>query len=68
MNTQMNEKNPNSIERIMRSASKIEPKELRSVLMSTAFVFVLMAAYYILRPVRDGMASDWTDTEISQDR
>src|SRR5690606_15904400 len=25
-----------------------------------------MAAYYFLRPVRDSMASDWTDTEISQ--
>ena len=24
-----------------------------------------MAAYYILRPVRDAMASDWTNTEIS---
>jgi AAA family ATP:ADP antiporter len=24
-----------------------------------------MAAYYILRPVRDAMASDWTDTEVS---
>ena len=24
-----------------------------------------MAAYYLLRPVRDAMASDWTDTELS---
>jgi AAA family ATP:ADP antiporter len=24
-----------------------------------------MAAYYILRPVRDAMASDWTDAEVS---
>jgi AAA family ATP:ADP antiporter len=26
---------------------------------------VLMSAYYILRPVRDAMASDWTDAEVS---
>jgi len=25
-----------------------------------------MAAYYILRPVRDAMASDWSDSEVSQ--
>ena len=24
-----------------------------------------MAAYYIMRPVRDAMASDWTDVEVS---
>ena len=49
----------------MKSASKIEPNELRSVLVAFAFVFTLMAAWYILRPVRDAMASDWTDTEVS---
>lgn len=32
---------------------------------SFLFVFVLMAAYYLLRPVRDAMASDWTDAEVS---
>jgi AAA family ATP:ADP antiporter len=61
----MNEENPNLLERVMRSASKIEPNELRSVLLAFAFVFTLMAAWYILRPVRDAMASDWTDTEVS---
>jgi AAA family ATP:ADP antiporter len=35
------------------------------VLLAFGFVFILMAAYYILRPVRDAMASDWTDTEVS---
>ena len=32
---------------------------------SFLFVVLLMAAYYILRPVRDAMASDWTDAEVS---
>ncbi|MDH3468031.1 MAG: MFS transporter, partial [Gammaproteobacteria bacterium] len=33
--------------------------------MSFLFVFMLMAAYYVLRPVRDAMSSDWTDAELS---
>ena len=49
----------------MKAASKVEAHELRAVLLSFSFVFILMAAYYILRPVRDAMASDWTDTEVS---
>ena len=32
---------------------------------SFLFVFTLMAAYYLLRPVRDAMSSDWTDAELS---
>lgn len=49
----------------MKSASKIEGHEIKAVLLSFSFVFILMAAYYILRPVRDAMASDWSDTELS---
>ena len=51
--------------RIMKVASKIEANEIRAVILSFSFVFILMGAYYILRPVRDAMASDWTDTELS---
>jgi ATP/ADP translocase len=61
----MNEENPNVFKRIMKSVSKIEPHELRSVLVAFLFVFTLMAAYYIVRPVRDAMASDWSDAEVS---
>jgi AAA family ATP:ADP antiporter len=55
----------NFFARTMKLASKIEANEIKTVLVSFAFVFSLMAAYYILRPVRDAMASDWTDTELS---
>jgi AAA family ATP:ADP antiporter len=48
-----------------KALSEIEANELKATLVSTLFVFVLMASYYILRPVRDAMASDWTDTEVS---
>lgn len=61
----MNRDNPNLLERLLRRACKIEPEEVRATLASFALVLVLMAAYYILRPVRDAMASDWTDAEVS---
>ncbi|MFQ5633794.1 MAG: NTP/NDP exchange transporter [Gammaproteobacteria bacterium] len=55
----------NPFERLMKVASKVESNEIKAVLLSFALVFMLMAAYYILRPVRDAMASDWSDTEVS---
>ena len=55
----------NKLVRIVQSATLIERHELKSVALSFSFVFVLMAAYYMLRPVRDALASDWTNTEIS---
>ena len=51
--------------KILRSATTIEPNEAKSVVLSFLFVFTLMAAYFILRPVRDAMASDWSNTQIS---
>ena len=51
---------------IFSAATKIEPHEQKATLLSFVFVFVLMAAYFILRPVRNAMASDWTDAELSQ--
>lgn len=53
------------IARIVRTATRIEPHELKATLLSFSFVFILMAAYFILRPVRNAMASDWTDAELS---
>jgi len=53
------------IAKAARALSEIESNELKATLVSTLFVFVLMASYYILRPVRDAMASDWTDSEVS---
>jgi len=55
----------NPISRFLKSASKIEAGEVRATVASFLFVVVLMSAYYILRPVRDAMASDWTDAEVS---
>ncbi|MEO0971883.1 MAG: MFS transporter [Pseudomonadota bacterium] len=43
----------------------IRPEERRATLLSFLVVFLLMASYFVLRPVRDAMASDWSDTEVS---
>ena len=55
--------NPMAI--FLKLVAKIEAKEVKAVASSFLFVVVLMSAYYILRPVRDAMASDWTDAEVS---
>ena len=51
--------------RFLKSASMVKEHEVRAVIFSFLFVVLLMSAYYILRPVRDAMASDWTDAEVS---
>ena len=52
--------------RLLKTSTKIEPHEFGTALLSYGFVFVLMAAYFMLRPVRDAMASDWSDVEVSK--
>ena len=50
---------------LMQAMSRIEPNEVKAAFASFAFVFILMTAYNILKPVRDSMASDWSDAEVS---
>jgi len=57
--------NNNLIMNFLQMLSKIKEREVKAVIFSFLFVVVLMSAYYILRPVRDAMASDWTDAEVS---
>lgn len=61
----MQKSSNNPIYKLLRIVSKIEGHEIKAVVGSFLFVIVLMSAYYILRPVRDAMASDWTDAEVS---
>jgi AAA family ATP:ADP antiporter len=51
--------------RWLQTALNIEDHEVKAALSSFLFIVILMSAYYILRPVRDAMASDWTDAEVS---
>ncbi|MCH8866008.1 MAG: MFS transporter [Proteobacteria bacterium] len=55
----------NPLTRIIKATTKVEANELHATLLSFLFVFVLMTAYFIMRPVRDAMASDWSDAEVS---
>ena len=61
----MTTENKNIITRFMKSAYKVESNEIKAVVLSFSFAFTLMASYYILRPIRDAMASDWSDAELS---
>ncbi len=51
--------------RFVAAATKVEPHELKATVVSFVFVFCLMAAYFIMRPARDALASDWTDEQLS---
>jgi AAA family ATP:ADP antiporter len=53
------------LQRTLARACDINAQETRVTLASFCLVLVLMASYYILRPLRDAMASDWTDAEVS---
>jgi len=62
----MNEpKRDNFLSRIFKAAAKIEANELKATMLSFLFVFILMTAYFILRPVRDSLSSDWTNVQLS---
>ena len=62
----MTQNNPgNPLTRLVQAGTKVEPREMRATVLSFLFVFTLMTAYFIIRPVRDAMASDWSRTETS---
>jgi ATP:ADP antiporter, AAA family len=56
---------PRLLQRTLARACDIQPEETRATLASFLLVLMLMGSYYILRPVRDALASDWTDAEVS---
>jgi AAA family ATP:ADP antiporter len=53
------------ITKFFKKFSQIQAHELSATLVAFTMVFILMASYFILRPVRDAMASDWSDSEVS---
>ena len=61
----MTDQSAGPIARGMKTAFKMEPNEIKATLLSFLFIFTLMASYYILRPIRDAMSSDWSDAELS---
>ncbi len=55
----------NRLKQVLDKSIKVHPNELKATLVSFVIIFILMASYFILRPVRDAMASDWSDSEVS---
>lgn len=55
----------NPFSRLLLRSTNVQANEVKAAVLSFLFVFILMAAYYLLRPVRDAMASDWSDAEVS---
>lgn len=56
---------PSVIQRTLARLCDIQPQETRATLASFVLVLMLMGSYYLLRPVRDALASEWTDAEVS---
>ncbi|MCX7553651.1 MFS transporter [Marinicella sp. S1101] len=54
-----------SLKGLIESITLMKAEEQKAAYASFAMVFLLMAVYFVLRPVRDAMASDWSDTEVS---
>lgn len=50
---------------LLTKLTQIKPDEFKGALISFFFVFILMASYMILRPVRDALPSDWGDVSLA---
>lgn len=61
----MKSHNISFLAQVLKITSEVEANELRATVASFAMVFILMASYFVLRPVRDALASDWSDAEVS---
>ena len=61
MTTRLSKINARGIEVL----ADIKSHEIKPAVVSFLMIFTLMASYFVLRPVRDAMASDWSDSEVS---
>ena len=55
----------NPFKKIIKSWTLVEPHEIRATVLSFLFVFTLFTAYFIIRPARDALASEWTRADTS---
>ena len=61
----MEEEKTSALSRLIQVLTKIKPSELRATLLSFSFIFLLMFAYNMLKPVRDSLAPEWSDFELA---
>lgn len=50
---------------VLYKITKIKSNEITGALVAFVFIFLLMASYMIAKPVRDALASEFTDTEVA---
>jgi len=53
------------MENLFTEITKVKEKEAKGAIIAFVFLFILFASYFIAKPVRDSLASDFTDTEVS---
>lgn len=51
---------------IFTRLTQVEPSEIKGALVSFLFIFLLMASYMIMKPVRDALPSDWGDVSLAR--
>ena len=52
--------------RWLKALTNIEADEMKATLLSFVFIFLLMLAYNMLKPVRDALAPEWSDVELAR--
>ena len=55
----MAETSTHSLARILKVGARVEPAEVKAVVLGFLYFFFLLGSYYILRPVRDAMATSY---------
>jgi len=53
------------LQKLFSNATQIRANEVAATLLSFCFVFCLMFAYNIMKPVRDAMPPDWSDSALA---
>jgi AAA family ATP:ADP antiporter len=53
------------LQRLFSAATQIRSNELAATLLSVLFIFLLMLAYNIMKPVRDALPPNWSDSALA---
>ncbi len=61
----MGDKPASSLKSFIRTLTGIHEDEVNAAFLSFTFIFLLMFAYNILKPVRDALAPEWSDVELA---
>lgn len=55
-----------SLSSVFSKSTQVKPHEMKGAITSFVFIFILMASYMIMKPVRDALPSDWGDVSLAQ--